>query len=97
MNWEETLQLKHALEQKAKVNAMVFQYEPKREAAAAFGKPLDYYFKFSYEEWSEISKELVKKRDKVEKECIKLGIGEKTRWCDFPHYRKEMGLDRLNF
>lgn len=92
MTWTQTLELKHRLE--TALRAMVYQVDSKEEAAAAFGKPLEYYYNLPYEQWSLVSKRLVKKRERVMKECRALGIPGNMSYSDFPHYRRRMGLER---
>jgi hypothetical protein len=92
-SWEKTLELKAQFDALRKRRSMIFQIGSKEEAARAFGKPLDFYYHFSYEEWSKVSRRLVRKRLRVMAECVKLGIPGNMPFNDFPHYRKKMGLN----
>ena len=82
------------LQDRIKNLSMIYQLDAKQEAALAFGKPIDYYYHFSYDEWMKVSGELVKKRNKVMGECIEMGIPGDMPFSEFPYYREQMGLDR---
>lgn len=91
--FEQLLIEKHRLEQALKRRAMIYQAEAKENAARAFGKPLDYYYNYSYAEWSKVSEEYVKKEQKVIEECIKMGIPGNMPFSEFPYFREQMGLN----
>ena len=65
MTWTETLNELHRLQQTVKARSMIYQIESKEEAAQAFNRPLNYFYHWSYRNWSRVSKMLVCKRELV--------------------------------
>ena len=91
MTWQQTMELKSKLETELKRKCMIYQYGEKLEACRAFGKPLS-FFNREYVIWEKWRDKLHQKRKDAEEACAKAGIGN-VRYCDFPLYRKLMGLD----
>ncbi len=92
-DFESLLKEFNELKEIIKTLSAVYQIQSKEEAALAFNKPLNYYYHFSYEKWSRVSKRLVIKREKVMAECNQMGIPGNMPYSEFPHYRQRMGLD----
>lgn len=90
--WEQILEVKHELEALKKHRAMIYQVEAKEAAAKAFGKPIDYYYHYSFDKWSVISRKYQAKMEKVMAECHRLGIPSDMPYSQFPHFKKQMGL-----
>ena len=92
--WENTLRLKRELEKIQKARAMIFQVDAKEEAARAFRKPFNAFYHMPYARWAKVSRLLVRKRDRVIKKCLELGMPSSMTPSEFPYYREQMGLDR---
>lgn len=92
MTWEQTLTELHRLQTAVKARSMIYQVDSKEEAAQAFNRPLDYFYHWSYRNWSRVSKMLVCKRELVMNECVALGIPGNMPFSQFPHYQQRMGL-----
>jgi len=90
----ETLEEVNRIRAKIKARCMIYQVESKEDAARAFGRPLNHFYHWPYRHWSKVSRMLVHKRDRVMGECIALGIPMDMPFDQFPHYRKQMGLDK---
>lgn len=56
MNWQETLETKHALEDELKSRSQVFNASGKEIAASLFSQPLKAYYDLSFVEWIAVSR-----------------------------------------
>lgn len=89
MTWKETLTLKASLEAEIKARCMIFQVEAKEEASRVFGKPLNYYYHYSWQEWEKVSARMVKKMERAMTACVKAGLTKTNKpWSQIPLFNK---------
>jgi len=65
MHWLELLEVKHALEERCKQNAMIYQYADKLEAAELLGVSPDVFFNMPYDLWLYISQDIKAAKDRA--------------------------------